>query len=271
MIIQKDLSLNSKSTLFELSTQGDIEVGGKYMAMIKCSECGKEISEKANSCPNCGMPIAITQTNTALNNKLTIWNIVSIVFFALCLLRFLVKSFSGLALALDYKVEKGYLFLYLCMCSFTFLSFIVSFLLFSKRNQMYNTLLLVIGGFHILLFAIYVIRILMIFPEDWLLVLMAFIENGGLAALYVWECKKRKNNEKGKNNIPYYFATVYFVCSIVNFIILSLLTGFAGTTAAQNVLIWPFNYFKNFNLSAGIMSVIVVVSSIPVIKARNNS
>lgn len=24
------------------------------MAMIKCPECGKEISDKANSCPNCG-------------------------------------------------------------------------------------------------------------------------------------------------------------------------------------------------------------------------
>lgn len=27
------------------------------MALIKCPECGKEISDKANSCPNCGYPI----------------------------------------------------------------------------------------------------------------------------------------------------------------------------------------------------------------------
>ena len=27
------------------------------MALIKCSECGKEISDKATSCPNCGCPI----------------------------------------------------------------------------------------------------------------------------------------------------------------------------------------------------------------------
>ena len=27
------------------------------MALIKCSECGKEISDKAESCPNCGNPI----------------------------------------------------------------------------------------------------------------------------------------------------------------------------------------------------------------------
>ena len=27
------------------------------MAFIKCPECGKEISEKASSCPSCGYPI----------------------------------------------------------------------------------------------------------------------------------------------------------------------------------------------------------------------
>ena len=27
------------------------------MVLIKCSECGKEISSKAKSCPNCGCPI----------------------------------------------------------------------------------------------------------------------------------------------------------------------------------------------------------------------
>ena len=28
------------------------------MALIKCPECGMEISDKASSCPNCGCPIA---------------------------------------------------------------------------------------------------------------------------------------------------------------------------------------------------------------------
>lgn len=28
------------------------------MALIKCEECGKEVSDKAASCPNCGAPIA---------------------------------------------------------------------------------------------------------------------------------------------------------------------------------------------------------------------
>ena len=28
------------------------------MALIKCSECSKEVSDKAQACPNCGSPIA---------------------------------------------------------------------------------------------------------------------------------------------------------------------------------------------------------------------
>ena len=28
------------------------------MALIKCKECGKEVSDKAASCPNCGAPIS---------------------------------------------------------------------------------------------------------------------------------------------------------------------------------------------------------------------
>ena len=28
------------------------------MALVKCSECGKEVSDKAGSCPSCGAPVA---------------------------------------------------------------------------------------------------------------------------------------------------------------------------------------------------------------------
>lgn len=33
------------------------------MALIKCPECGREISDKALACPSCGMPISQTVTN----------------------------------------------------------------------------------------------------------------------------------------------------------------------------------------------------------------
>ena len=36
------------------------------MALIKCSECGKEFSDKANACPNCACPI---NANTNIKRK----------------------------------------------------------------------------------------------------------------------------------------------------------------------------------------------------------
>ena len=37
------------------------------MALIKCKECGKEISDTLNVCPNCG--IEIKKANITNNNK----------------------------------------------------------------------------------------------------------------------------------------------------------------------------------------------------------
>lgn len=34
------------------------------MALIKCSECGKEVSDKAASCPNCGYVVPTRNRNT---------------------------------------------------------------------------------------------------------------------------------------------------------------------------------------------------------------
>lgn len=34
------------------------------MALIKCPECGKQISNQADACPNCGYPIKSTVTKT---------------------------------------------------------------------------------------------------------------------------------------------------------------------------------------------------------------
>lgn len=28
------------------------------MALIKCPDCGREVSDKANACPNCGCPLS---------------------------------------------------------------------------------------------------------------------------------------------------------------------------------------------------------------------
>lgn len=39
------------------------------MALIKCSECGADISEKANICPKCGCPLDITKQIIANTKK----------------------------------------------------------------------------------------------------------------------------------------------------------------------------------------------------------
>src|SRR6266849_10809147 len=33
------------------------------MALIKCSECGKDVSDKAPTCPNCGNPINMVNSS----------------------------------------------------------------------------------------------------------------------------------------------------------------------------------------------------------------
>lgn len=40
------------------------------MALIKCSECGIEISDKASCCPNCGCPIYIAKQKEAKNDNM---------------------------------------------------------------------------------------------------------------------------------------------------------------------------------------------------------
>ena len=44
------------------------------MALIKCSECGKDVSDKASNCPNCGNPAnqvnkTIVQMDTAPHKR----------------------------------------------------------------------------------------------------------------------------------------------------------------------------------------------------------
>lgn len=61
------------------------------MALIKCSECGKEFSDKADKCPNCGCPNSNIETKTVIVDKPKgVWSagrltigIISIVMFPL--------------------------------------------------------------------------------------------------------------------------------------------------------------------------------------------
>lgn len=68
------------------------------MALIKCKECAKEISDKATTCPNCGAPTnskvfnANIDVNTKINNKQAIYIIMGIIALIIGLLLF----FDGL-------------------------------------------------------------------------------------------------------------------------------------------------------------------------------
>ncbi len=42
------------------------------MAMIKCPECGRDVSDRANSCPNSGFPIASSKPNGSVMIKLSV-------------------------------------------------------------------------------------------------------------------------------------------------------------------------------------------------------
>ena len=44
------------------------------MAMIKCQECGKDISDKAVSCPNCGCPISYSVKENTNDNQFEEWD-----------------------------------------------------------------------------------------------------------------------------------------------------------------------------------------------------
>lgn len=39
------------------------------MALIKCPECGKEISDKASNCPSCGYPIEALSPEGTVKKK----------------------------------------------------------------------------------------------------------------------------------------------------------------------------------------------------------
>ena len=42
---------------------------GDVMALIKCPECGNQISDKAESCPKCGYELNKKETPTISDNK----------------------------------------------------------------------------------------------------------------------------------------------------------------------------------------------------------
>lgn len=79
------------------------------MALIKCAECGKEISDKANACLNCGCPIKVEQKNKEIpNNKQKEKNTGFITF--LIIIRYIIGIFFLFASLICLVSSRGNIF-----------------------------------------------------------------------------------------------------------------------------------------------------------------
>ncbi len=84
------------------------------MALIKCSECGKEISDKAKMCNNCGVPIRGIKKNKHVNGKHCIMLV--IVIFIVAIVGYILvnnnnktsRKFTGEYKEFIYCEEDGY-------------------------------------------------------------------------------------------------------------------------------------------------------------------
>ena len=75
------------------------------MALIKCSECGKQISDKSDKCVHCGCPIPKTyETNTSNNSQVESKNNFCIAGMIIGIISWFIDLFglvSGLGLTLS--------------------------------------------------------------------------------------------------------------------------------------------------------------------------
>lgn len=49
-----------------------IEDQGRVMALIKCEDCGRDVSDRAPACPNCGAPIAAAEQSAAAPQSVSV-------------------------------------------------------------------------------------------------------------------------------------------------------------------------------------------------------
>jgi len=82
------------------------------MALISCSECGREASDKAAACPNCGAPIT-GATSVSLNSQSHVkvtrtgakWEGIGFILIAIGLIMVIAgQGFGGLLIAVGFVI-----------------------------------------------------------------------------------------------------------------------------------------------------------------------
>ena len=103
------------------------------MALIKCPECGKEISDKATNCPNCGYPTSISQGKESTAPKTKELFTVRMVFAAILIV---VGIFAMYQSQLCLLVEENAALAGMSLSLIMIISGIVSLLLRNSRKSL---------------------------------------------------------------------------------------------------------------------------------------
>ena len=101
------------------------------MALIKCDECGKEISNKANICPNCGISL-----KTGGLNKNKIIKIFSDIFITLLLLLFLWFTLSDCYEMINENIYLEFYNVAYLIYNFVLPMFFISLWLYKLTNKL---------------------------------------------------------------------------------------------------------------------------------------
>lgn len=80
------------------------------MALIKCSECGKEFSDKADACPNCGNPNAKKETesvNVTVKKENGTWSVGKLVIGIISIVLFVIVFMQSCAVGLGNTITDS--------------------------------------------------------------------------------------------------------------------------------------------------------------------